>query len=354
MADESDKTEPGTTEPGTTKTRAGDDEAFANLMKLAGERPEVALSIESRVYHRVHEEWKRSTVEQSADKVYEKVHKTWRRDALRGTILRWLLPAGVAATFVIAMVTLSVPEPPAAEVAGTISRVVGSGTFSSEYPEGSSVHTGEIISTGSAEGVSLLLARSESLRVDENTQLRVDAADQFTLLGGRVYADTGQFIFRDGGLKIASEFGLITDVGTQFSVATTNQSLVVAVREGRVDVQNDSDRYAARMGERLTLAQGETASVIELDTHDDYWDWIAPLTPAFDMSNKSLLDFLKWAARETGRDLQFESDESRMFAMRTDVHGSVEGLTPDEALEAILATTTVRYRIADDKIVIEN
>ena len=174
------------------------------------------------------------------------------------------------------------------------------------------------------------------------------------MLGGRVYADTGQFIYRDGGLKIATEFGLVTDVGTQFSVATTNQSLDVAVREGRVDVQNDSGSYAARMGEQLTLVQGETATIAELDTHDDYWDWIVELTPAFDMTNKSLLDFLKWAARETGRDLQFESDESRMFAMRTDVHGSIEGLTPEEALEAILATTSVRYQIADDKIVIAN
>jgi len=344
MANESDKTE----------RTVEDDESLANLMKLAGERPEIPLSIESRVYHRVQEEWRNSTVEPSADKVYEKVHKIWRRDALRGTILRWLLPAGVAATAVFAMLALSVPEPPVAEVAGTISRVVGAVPFSSEYPEGSSVHVGEIISTGSAEGVSLLLARSESLRVDENTQLRVDATDQFTLLGGRVYADTGQFIFRDGGLKIASEFGLITDVGTQFSVATTDNTLDVAVREGRVDIQNDSDRYTARMGERLTLVQGETATVAELDTHDDYWDWIAPLTPTFDMNNKSLLDFLKWAARETGRDLQFESDESRMFAMRTDVHGSVEGLTPGEALEAILATTSVRYQITDDKVIIAN
>jgi len=343
MANESDKQE----------RTAGDDESFANLMKLAGERPEIPLSIESRVYHWVQEEWKNSTVEPSAEKVYEKVRKIWRRDALKGTILRWLLPAGVAATAVIAMLTMSLPEPPVAQVAGTISRVVGSDPFSSEYPEGSSVHVGDVISTGSGEGVSLLLARNESLRVDENTQLRIVATDQFTLLGGRVYADTGQFIFRDGGLKIATAFGLVTDVGTQFSVATTSKSLDVTVREGRVDVQNDSDRYAARMGERLTLVQGETAVLTELDTHDDYWDWIVPLTPEFDMSNKSLLDFLKWAARETGRDLQFESDESRMFAMRTDVHGSVEGLTPDEALEAILATTTVRYQIADGKILIE-
>jgi len=344
MADESDKTE----------RTAGDDESFANLMKLAGERPEIPLSVESRVYHRVQQEWKSCTVEPSADKVYEEVHKTWRRDARRGTILRWLVPAGVAASAVLAVMMLTQPEPPAAEVAGTISRVVSAGSLQSEYPEGSSVHVGEIISTGSAEGVSLLLARSESLRVDENTELRVDATDQFTLLGGRVYADTGQFVYRDGGLKIETEFGLVTDVGTQFSVATTDNMLDVAVREGRVDVQNDSDQYAARMGERLTLVQGETATIAELDTHDDYWDWIVALTPAFDMTNKSLLDFLKWAARETGRELQFESDESRMFAMRTDVHGSVEGLTPEEALDAILATTSVRYQITDDKVIIAN
>jgi len=344
MANESDKIE----------RTVGDDETFAKLMKLAGERPEIPLSIESRVYHRVQEEWKNSTVEPNADKVYEKVHKTWRRDALRGTILRWLLPAGVAATAVIAMLMVSTPEPPVVQVAGTISRVVGTGRLSSEYPEGTAVHAGEVISTGFGEGVSLLLARSESLRIDENTQLRVDAADQFTLLGGRVYADTGEFVYRTGGLKIETEFGLVTDVGTQFSVTATDLSLDVAVREGRVDVQSETDSYAARMGERLTLIQGEGAELVDLDTHDVYWNWIVDLTPVFDMTNKSLLDFLKWAARETGRDLQFESDESRMFAMRTDVHGSIDGLTPDEALEAILATTTVRYRIEEDKVVIEN
>jgi hypothetical protein len=43
-----------------------------------------------------------------------------------------------------------------------------------------------------------------------------------------------------------------------------------------------------------------------------------------------------------------------MFAMRTDVHGSVKGLTPDEALVSILATTTVRYKIENDRIIIEH
>jgi ferric-dicitrate binding protein FerR (iron transport regulator) len=331
---------------------ADDDASLANLMKLAGERPEVPLSVESRVYHRVQQEWRSATVEPSADKVYEKVHKSWRRNTLRGAMLRWIVPAGVAATVAITMILVSQPDPVPLRVAATVSRVVGSGPISSVYSQGAPVHAGEVISTGSDEGLSLLLARSESLRIDENTRIRVDAADRFTLLAGRVYADTGQFVYRNGGLKIDTKFGVVTDVGTQFSVAAFDQSLDVAVREGRVDVRGQSDTYAARMGERLTLVQGEGASVTDLDTHAAYWDWVVDLTPTFDMTNKSLLDFLKWAARETGRELQFESNESRMFAMRTDVHSSADGLTPDEALEAVLATTTVRYRIEDDKIMI--
>ena len=43
-----------------------------------------------------------------------------------------------------------------------------------------------------------------------------------------------------------------------------------------------------------------------------------------------------------------------MFAMRTDVHGSISRLTPDEALVAILSTTTLKYDIESDKIVLEH
>lgn len=332
---------------------ADDDTSIASLMKLAGERPEIPLSVESRVYHKVQKEWQGATVKPNSDKVYEKVHKSWRRDVFRGTVLRWIVPAGVAATAVIAMVLVSQPDPLPIRVAATVSRVVGTGPISSEYPQGTSVHEGEVISTGSDEGLSLLLARNESLRIDENTRIRIDTADRFTLLGGRVYADTGQFVYRNGGLKIDTEFGVVTDVGTQFSIVATDQSLEVAVREGRVDVRSQSDTYAARMGERLTLVEGKGGSIAELDTHDAYWDWVVDLTPTFNMTNKSLLDFLKWAARETGRELQFENNESRMFAMRTDLHGSAEGLTPDEALAAVLATTSVRYRIENDRIIIE-
>ncbi len=332
-----------------------DNDSLARLMQLAGERPGISLNIESRVRHRVEDEWRRSTSEHSGDEIYEKVHKTWRRTSLRSAILRWVLPVGVAATAIIAAFIMSPTEVPTVQIAATVSRVVGDGALTSIYSKGSEVPAGATIRTGPDEGLSLLLARSESLRVDANTEIRVDAADRFTLLAGRVYADTGQFIYRNGGMRIETSFGTVTDVGTQFSVAAAEQSLEVAVREGRVDVRNDTNEYAARVGERLILDAGMPASISSLDVHDEYWDWVADLAPSFDLNNRSLLDFLKWAARETGRELEFESDETRMTAMRTDPRGGpLDGLTPDEALVAVLATTSLRYQILDDKIIIAN
>ncbi len=335
-------------------TSDDDNNTLARLMKLAGERAEIPLSVESRVYNQVKEEWQSTIVEPNGDKVYGKVHKTWRRSALWATAFRWLAPAAIAAAVLIGALVVPQPEEPSAQVAATVSRLASNNPPKSQYPEGAQLYAGETINTGPDEGLSLLLAQNESFRIDAGTRIRIDAVDRFTLFYGRVYADTGQFIYRDGGLKIATDLGIVSDIGTQFSVTSNDGSLEVAVREGRVDVDSQQDEYVARMGERLTLAAGEAASVTKLDTHGAHWDWVTDLAPGFDLTNKSLLDFLKWAARETGRELQFQSDESRMFAMRTDVHGSIDRMTPDEALAAILATTTLRYRIQDDKIVIEN
>jgi ferric-dicitrate binding protein FerR (iron transport regulator) len=331
---------------------ADSEDSLARLLRLAGERPKIPLGIESRVYHRVRQEWRASTAKPNADKVYAEVHKTWKRDARRGWLLRWLMPVGIVASALLAFMIFMQPGPVPPVAVATVVSTISSTSAAQDYVAGASIFEGELITTGSGGGISLLLARNATLRVDENTQVRVDAADQFALLEGRVYADTGEFIYRDDGLSIKTTFGVVRDIGTQFAVTAGPESLDVAVREGRVELAGQADTYAARMGQRLTLVEGQEASLSDLDTHDQYWDWIVGLTPEFDMGNKSLLDFLKWAARETGRELRFETDDSRMFAMRTDIHGSIDGLTPDEALEAILSTTTLQYLIQREKIVI--
>jgi hypothetical protein len=125
------------------------------------------------------------------------------------------------------------------------------------------------------------------------------------------------------------------------------------VREGRVDVSRDAEQFVAVAGERLQIHREDGASVDALAAHDPYWDWTSSLAPAFDLEDQSLLDFLRWAARETGRELVFESNELRMSAMRTDLHGSVDDFDPLDAVESVLATTNFKYRLETGRIVIE-
>ena len=329
-----------------------DEEALARLMRIAGPRPDISPSVESRVYERVLREWQVSTAPADSKRVYANVQRSWRMAGVRRQLLRWALPLAVAASAVLVAVMMQQPVAPTAPAIGTVARVVG---LPAEVgvANGDSVFPGATLTTGDGQGLSLLLVGSESVRLGSNSALRIDERARFTLLKGRVYADTGQFAYRNGGLQIDTGLGVVTDVGTQFAVEFDGDTLDVAVREGRVDVRQDAGAFVAIAGERLVVDEAGSAELTELAPHSIYWNWAAELAPTFDIENKSLMDFLDWASREAGMELVFASDELRMAAMRTELHGSVEDFGPIEALESVLATTAFKYRIEDGKVVIE-
>jgi ferric-dicitrate binding protein FerR (iron transport regulator) len=340
------------TDQPNTEQQERDEEALARLMRIAGPRPDISPDVESRVYERALKEWQVSTAPADSTRVYENVQRSWRMAGVRRQVLRWAVPLAVAASAVLVAVMMQQPVAPTAPVVGTVARVIG---VSAEIgiANGDSVYPGATLTTGDGQGLSLLLVGSESVRLDANSVLQIDDRARFTLLQGRMYADTGRFAYRNGGLQIDTDLGTVTDVGTQFAVEVDGDTLDVAVREGRVDVRQDADAFVAIAGERLVVNKAGSAEVTELASHSTYWRWAAELAPRFDIENKSLMDFLHWASREAGLELVFASDELRMAAMRTELHGSVEDFGPIEAIESVLATTAFRYRIEQGKVVIE-
>lgn len=330
-----------------------DEEAMARLLRLAGPRAEIPADAESRVYARVLKEWQASTDTPDDARVYDFVHRTWKRDAAIAATKRWMLPIALAASAALVAIFISQPEQVPPVAVGTVAKVVSPAAGDSAFARGDEIYAGMTIETGDGQGMSFLLARNESLRLDENSAIRVDARDQFTLLRGRAYADTGEFVYRDGGLRIDTLYGAVTDIGTQFAVSIQDDLLDVAVREGRVDIRHDTHKFVAMSGERLRLQEQGEVDVETLALTDEYWNWTTDLAPAFAIEGRSLMDFLKWAARESGRILYFEDAELRMAAMRTDLHGSIADFSPLEAIESVLATTAFRYHIEPDKIVIE-
>ena len=63
--------------------------------------------------------------------------------------------------------------------------------------------------------------------------------------------------------------------------------------------------------------------------------------------------FLDWVAREGGWTIRFADEALRRSAPSIVLRGSIDGLTPEQALEAILPTCGLTHRIANGTVTID-
>ena len=76
------------------------------------------------------------------------------------------------------------------------------------------------------------------------------------------------------------------------------------------------------------------------------------VAPGFDIEGRSLEAFLSWVSRETGLRTDLH-DEDTVRAAEIDLHGSIDGLTPVEALAAVLPACGLKHRIDAGTLQIE-
>jgi hypothetical protein len=303
-------------------------DSIAELVRLAGPRPAVPPQVQQRVYKAVQAEW-RSTLRQ------------------RRTFY-WGLPVALAAVVLLAVaLTGRGPDVRIAPIATVVLVDGDAGSPVGSLSPGDAVYPGDAISTGE-NGLSLAANNGMSLRFAAGTKATFVSMDELTLHAGRMYADTGPAVYDSRSITVHTRVGSVRDIGTRFSVDYADGNMSVAVREGRVDVSDSRGAYTAETGEILKLQPGADVIRDRMAVYDSSWDWAAALAPAFDIQNRSLLDFLKWAARETGKELVFEDDSARVAAMKTVLRGSVAGFTPVEAIGPVVSTTRFAYRVRVD------
>ena len=315
----------------SNQTEAGND-TLTTLLNLAGPSAEIESDVEQRVYANVRREWSRSK--------------------LRSQPLRWALPFALAASVLIVFGLKGSDVVPQARSVGSV-MVAAAQPGAEALTVGDSVYAGDVLDTSKGHGMSLALQGDISLRMDSATLLKVDSANEFTLMAGRIYIDTGDRIYADRHVTVHTASGSATDVGTQFSVLFDNADMSVAVREGRVDLKEGGQTHTAKQGDKVTVRPGRIARFEIVPVVGESWDWAVALAPMFDIEGQSLLDFLKWVSRETGMGLRIQSDEVRMETMQSRLHGSVDGMTPIDALDAVLATTHFKYSIDGNTITIK-
>lgn len=208
---------------------------------------------------------------------------------------------------------------------------------------------GELRSRG-GRGAALKLATGVDLRIDGDTRITLADAHHVELIDGAIYVDSGlRTVAPDRDLLIGTPQGTVHHLGTQYQVRLTDDGLSVAVREGRVSLVAPRGSYTGAAGEQLLLTPRgmERRSIAP---HSADWGWVAEISPPFDIEGRSVEEFLAWASRETGRSIRFVSPGSQQLASETRLRGSIEGLDPGEALEAVLATTRLNPTIREGEI----
>ena len=207
------------------------------------------------------------------------------------------------------------------------------------------------IVTGAGGRAALRLPAGASVRLDSLTSVRLESGRTMELSEGAVYVDSGGA--KGGSVEIRTSSGLVRDVGTRFQVRLAEESLQVTVREGAASLGRSDATYEIQAGNRLTAGAGGEISRAAVPPNGPEWDWIQEIAPPFPLEGKTLKEFLDWVERETGRPIRFQGGALGPERASIVLHGSVEGMRPDEAPAAVLPTCGLTSHREGDVLVIE-
>jgi ferric-dicitrate binding protein FerR (iron transport regulator) len=282
--------------------------------------------------------------------VRQAVHSEWQSMVAQRQRRRWYVSTGLAAgiaAVAIAVVLNLQTNPAAVGPMATLARAEGSPQVSTDgghawhsLTNATPLVPGTLLRTDAMTRIALDVNPQVSLRMDANSLLALEAPDRIALDRGAVYVDADpQARSPSSALVIETAYGSVRHLGTQYEARLREDAVAITIREGRVAIDSGDHHYAGAMGERILIsAQGTQERSLVLP-HDASWDWAVRLAPGFDIERQSLSRFLEWVARETGKQIEYTSPEVRARADQLILRGSVKDLPPEQALQAVLATT---------------
>lgn len=319
-----------------------DDVDVAALLRAAGPRP--------------------SASEQAMAEVRSAVAAEWRATLAARQRRRQFAGWATAASVTLAAVAVWLARPllqPEQQVVASLERVVGDveqnrgdGRWTS-LAGTDSLDAGTQLRTAAGGRAALRLASGVELRLDARTLVAFEDAGHATLSRGAVYVDSGSAPGTPGpDFVLETPAGNVSHLGTQYEARLADGNLHVGVREGRIRLSGATGDILGDAGELLSVT-GDRVVRSRLAPTAAQWNWIASVTPPYAIEGRSVEAFLAWAARETGRTIVYTSPDAAQQARSVTLSGTVEGLTPDEAVTAVLSTTSLQPEIGTEHIRIQ-
>ena len=309
-------------EEGGQKVHDEADHDVRQLLEIAGPRLQPPAAMEARI--------RAATLE-----VWESLPEPRPTVRSRGLL-------AVAAMIVVALVggylliPASMPDP-----AGEIEFASGAYTVRGSGDDADRLLPGSIIQTSLEGRLLIALPGAPRLRLDHSTSLTLHSSSEVWLHSGRIYLDTHE----GEPVRVVTPFAAVTDVGTQFEVVVQGESLVVATREGSVDVlladRVIRSKAIAGQGEEVAIEGLVVLSRESIATTGGRWTWTQGARPLFEMRDRSIHEYLAWASRETGRTLTYASDLVRQQASLRRFLGQAEVDADPRSIDMALASANL-------------
>jgi hypothetical protein len=323
-----------------------EDSDIARVLRAAQSRTDPASEMRQSVFDAVHAEW-RATVEKQKKQRSRRV---------------WL---AMAASVLLAAVALffgrTLLMTPKGAVVASVSRSTGIVQVKdattpkwSYLGQTKELRAGERIHTGADGRVAITMPDGVSVRLDRYSNIGFISANEIELFEGAAYIDSGSAEAVRGALKVRTPSGVLRHIGTQYEVREMlPRGTRVRVREGRVSVERAGVQREFASGSQLMMSNRGIQEGERIDPYGEEWSWVVSTAPEFNIDGRPADEFLAWAARETGLKVVFATPDAAAEAKRAVLNGSIAGLSPDEALAAVLPTVSLQSTQREGQLIIE-
>lgn len=268
-----------------------------------------------------------------------------------------LAPLAMAASMIFAF--LIWPAPPAnvaPESHSVVRSVLGLNKVQQANGE-RALHTGGSLFVGdrlqtSSNGLAAIERGSHRIRINANTKLEL-TPDGVRLAEGQIYVDDlPSAATMDDGIVVDTEFGRISDIGTQFMVTISADKNTASVREGTIKIQTEFQTLTAEAStihaRQIELGK-ETLSSRNTRRYGREWNWIQSLPALFSLNGRSVDEYLAWVSKETGLGITYDSAEVQTEAGQILLSGELSASTrPEDSLAQVLATTRLEHDVSDN------
>lgn len=315
-----------------------EEDVTAQLLRLAGAPADPPAERTARVHAAVHRDWRA---------------RRQQRVIRRGVALG-LLAAAASVLSAVWINRARVIVPPIAPGIAIAQRLQGrpfihhpsQGAGPLPLSVSAPIHSDDVIETDAESRVGLQLGDGSSIRIDRASRVRFMTPVVLEVIVGAAYIATA-----DGsqGFEVRTAMGSLRDVGTEFEVRLMPSLLRLRVRTGTVEIRRGAVVGRAAAGTEATVTTGGLA-VRPVTAYGTEWAWITEMAPAFAIEGRSLGDYLEYTAREQGWTLRYADSAVAEAANRITLHGSVEGLTVDDALAVVLTTSGLEYRLRNGEL----